>query len=650
MSEYTNSPSPRKQGYVAGFSSFSQQTLMSMIDDVGLKMSAPELYRLSYLYRKELRRDAYLDELYMFDRLLGERRLLDSTIPSVDFNSDELAETFADMRAKAAAFNTRAAITLEDMFSLATDYLRRSGKRTSLDSTAAPAMLSSGRFADIELMLHGCKPAVHTDYAALGLPKDMAPPDEDAPDAAVPGAGRYTSAPRAVTPKKAPGITAAPPAGSLLVLVYPWGRISADDLHRLMSEVLSGDDGQNVLDGGILTSGGIIHWLESRGGAYIDLSTLSPIRDQVGISGLELLAHPLDGAVIAVLSADSANSFMAEAYKRRLWTSIIGCTASDNKLSVNCGPVTLSYPLTFLRQLTPIDDVCADLSASTACPGADTVREVTSTREGSYTLVSHRLTANETAHICFGDVRNAILSAVSECVASGSDFTDVCLSLDIAVASHGADDLRTRAEILEILLGAYRAQIKYCIPDIGSHIRLTDGEKSVTVCAASRRPDSEQSAQKLLGVKKRGGATAQKQPNIPQKISRTGSKVYLLAPALTGGGQVDYEDLRCMWRYVAQLAREGVILSAMAVTPDGVERSLLEMLPSELCILPSCDLAASDMSYIPGAILIEAADLAQRMNTNGEEKAKSKGKHRGTPPSALSQPQGKAIGTVIQRT
>lgn len=576
MNEIINTPPSRKQGRITGFSAYTDKMLTGMKADVGLCMSLQELRMLRNLYRNPLRRDAYLDELYMFDRLLAARRLTGTAIDEVYINSDGVAAAYADLQTKFAAVRSKnATATLGSLASVTHDYLHRVGRLTSPGQDCA---LCAGELADIELMLRGYNVTARTDSAALGVRKA--------------------------------GATAAP-AGSLLVLIYPWGGLSAGEFRGKMAQVMSSEAAEKVLDGGVLGAEGLIGWLGSRGGAYIDLSTMSPIFGQLGVSGLELLTQPLTGAALAVIAAENVNEFMATVYSLKLWTGIIGCTASDMKLKVNCGPTTLSYPVAVLNNVMPLGRTIADLSAATDDKTSDSIAHShTSLRTDAHAFAVHSVEDRTGAGISFRDAHDAVIRTIADCVAGGADFTDVCLSFETAVGT--LPDINVTGDIstaLGCLLGAYRAQIEYLVPDSNSRIRLTDGAPCFTVSAAAKPGTGRHTAPpKLLGKSKpEPSQMATNKPHIiPNAVQSPGGTVYLLTPATDAAGRVDYEDMRRMWQYAAHKAAEGAIVAAAAVTHAGVTATLQAMLPDGLSVSLAANLSAADLEnlgHVPGSIL-----------------------------------------------
>lgn len=556
MSEITNTPLPRKRGKVVDFRGYTDQMLLGMKEDVGLELLLPELRAIRELYRRTLRRDAYLDELYMLDRLVAARRLTRTPINELFTDSAFIADTYADMQRKLSSLRRDAQTTCGSLIALPSRYLARAGKTTSLTGRAT---LMSGELSDIELWLRGLRTVAYTGSAALGRRAADAPQDISAP------------------------------AGSLLVLVYPWGGIGRAQFGDALRGALAAPELQSVfpfaLDGGQLDDGGIIEWLCSRGsGAYIDLATLSPIVGQVGVSGQELLAHPLNGAIIAALPADRVNEFMAAVYAKRLWTGIIGSLSSDGKISVNCGPITLSYPISALRQPAPgearaITVACAeaDLGTSPLCRA----------RTETDILVSqqlHGVASPWAAHA-------AAMRAIADCVAGGADFTDVALSFKIS--AHPSPD--GMSSVLGLLAAVYRVQLEYCCPDMGSSLTGTAAEPSLIVAAAAMLPE------KPVRTGKASAAPARPAQTVPARIAAPGDLLYLLEPLRTEDGLTDHEDARRMWQYVSHMTSRGEVTAAIAIGADGVDAAMRTLLDDSLTLSP---MASIPSSATPGALLI----------------------------------------------
>lgn len=584
MSENNITPSMRKHGTVTGFATYSDILLLSMKNDVGLDMPLSALRSIRDYYRSKLRRDITLDELYMLDRLLSARELTRAPLNELFTDSDAIAASYADLQSKAAATRPKGAeSTLDSMSAVTRDYLHRVGKKTSFGDSA---LICIGDLCASELMMRGFSVTTRLKNAALGIRGRTE---------------RYKA-----------------PAGSLLVLVYPWGRITPTEFGDALESVMLSQAGAYVLDGSQLDDEGIIGWLTQRNsGAYVDTTTLSPIADQIDggageLTRPELMVHSLDGAVLAVLPASGVNEFMRQAYEKRLWSSIVGSLTSDSKLSVNYGPVTISYPIEFLKAPAPITPRSASLSDSTAHAteqksGADNAAPIDTAvevaREFPYIMAAYSSDIEGSAYQISHD---NVLCAIADCIAGGADFTDVCLTFRTEV-TEAANSLSTA---LSSLIGAYRAQIEYCIPDMNSKSTLTSDKSNFTVVAAAKLPESESEPTNQTcnrhSNKKKLPVSVRTHTNIPAVTQKTGSAIYLLEPATLPDGGVDYEDLRHMWQYVTHLAATGIVISARAVSANGVGHTINAMLPSgkRLCVADGTEDATLG-NHVPGAIIVE---------------------------------------------
>ncbi len=154
------------------------------------------------------------------------------------------------------------------------------------------------------------------------------------------------------------------------------------------------------------------------------------------------------------------------------------------------------------------------------------------------------------------------LSALSACIARGADFADVRLAAKAPLTATPG----VQAELgkcLAGLLGLYRAVTELSLG--GFTVSLDDKADAVTVYAAT--------------------PTGSAFPQSPQLSSN--SKIYLLEP-LYRGDMPDFGDLVKMYGYIGALRRDGILLSARAVTGDVIpaleemsENGLIEYLRRE---------------------------------------------------------------------
>ena len=137
---------------------------------------------------------------------------------------------------------------------------------------------------------------------------------------------------------------------------------------------------------------------------------------------------------------------------------------------------------------------------------------------------------------------------------------------------------------LACLLGAYRAQIEYYIPNV-----------KTTFTHSAGAPTFKAYAMSPLTLSK---------PHKYSAADHNASAVYLLRPNIEPNGLINFEQLRKMWDYVTTLVQSGDILYAAAVSPNGVNATI-NALTENTSTLTRSDNCTDELlsSIAPGGIL-----------------------------------------------
>jgi phosphoribosylformylglycinamidine synthase len=184
---------------------------------------------------------------------------------------------------------------------------------------------------------------------------------------------------------------------------------------------------------------------------------------------------------------------------------------------------------------------------------------------------------------------DVVLAAAAQCVAGGAEFNDIALSFSAEIPGISGErdiiDPQLGGDALSLILGAYRAQIEYCLPDAGSVYTYSGKRYGFTVSAAARLNGNP----------------------VPMHFILPGNGVYLLAPAYSPDGLPNFEDLRRMWRYVSSLCRDGRVASAFAVGSGGAAETIRTMSGGDIDFLPAGNIS-DDVLYspAPGGIIVES--------------------------------------------
>lgn len=514
----------RKHGTVTDFSRFTPAMLNSMKHDVGLAMSAEQLEELRAYYSKTARRDPTLDELYLLDRLLTLRGHVTSPIARLSTNSDTIADTYADLMSKRKAIGiASSAPSLQELQMIPSHYMEMVGKEAT---SSANYIFAIGGSAKIELLLNGCTDILSTRDAAIGKI-----------------GRRYKYTP-----------------GSLLTLLPRTPDLTEDQFYDNISSLMTGPAATYIDAGAIIDELGLIGEICKFGtGAFIDATAL-PIRQPCSP---EALCDACHGWVLAVITHAGFTEFSGRAKALSIPCVVIGSLASGNKLAIKHEKMNgAAWDMNFISSLAPTRQVWLQPQLSNESKPADSFAQFAF--DDYMLLATHTAALDSNAYLTS---MATVLKAISECIAHGADYSDVCISVKISLPCAMMDTA------LEALLGAYRAQIEYYVPDRDSSVVFNNTSiPTITVAAMAKRPQ-----------------TNHDETNEIEKY------LYLLSPRANENGLPVFEELRRMWSYVTAAVRRGDVIAATALCSDKIETDTNRLLGDCAVLDKSC--AESDVTY-----------------------------------------------------
>lgn len=542
--------SERKHGIVTNFAGFPGSLLLSMKNDVGLEMTVGFLEQLQQHYRNVEHRDPSLDELYFIDRMLTLAGAAGCAVNELLTDSPAVAETYADMMSKYNASSRDSRVPLiGQLAGTAGRYLERIGKKTSLNGKAA---IAAGAYSSPQIALSGHTPICRTQNGAAGI-------------------AFRTQAVSA-------------PAGSILVIISRWGATTDSEFYDSAANLLTSREGRAVIAGRVVGQRGIASAVCAFcKGAFVDLSVLPGISRPYELTELCDAAH---GAIIAALPADAVNALLRAAYEKKMYSAVLGNVTSDSRLTVRHEYYTpVSLEMNFIRGLSHREDgqaIIRDQYRGTPSAGS-VANQRDCNADARLSMASAR--SADVSDPFFASL-DATLTAIAGCVAGGASYDDIGISFDMELPCSSSAPA-SRGDALALVLGAYRAQIEFCIPDKNSRLSLSDDDRFRFTAAAAALTD-------------------EKARMVPASFTAAGSLVYILTPLIASDGMPDFEDLRRLWSYVNALCRDGTVLSAFAIGSDGAAAAIDAMCNSAVVFSKSADCPDVLLGKpAPGGIVIE---------------------------------------------
>ncbi|MBQ8577652.1 MAG: phosphoribosylformylglycinamidine synthase subunit PurQ [Clostridia bacterium] len=160
----------------------------------------------------------------------------------------------------------------------------------------------------------------------------------------------------------------------------------------------------------------------------------------------------------------------------------------------------------------------------------------------------------------------AVLTAICRLAAAGVALRDMTLSLQEYFPTTGDDPVRFGVPFAA-MLGAFRAQMDYEVAAVG-------GKDSMNGTRVTKDGEQYDVPPTVIAF---GAATAEQEDLITPEFKKAGSRVYLLAPVYGENRLPDPAEEKNLLTYLHTLARDGKILSCMAVTSGGVAAAVAQM-------------------------------------------------------------------------
>ena len=567
------------QGKIKGFAGYPPQWMEQMKKDLKLSMSAQQLLLCASYYRAYEKRDPFIAEMQMIDRLIAEQAFSPSWFAPSELltNHSFAAQTFADLMEKrrVLAPNATAPCTLSEAFCTADAYLTRAGKKRQLPHcTVLLEETKKGR--DQKAEGHTVSVSESSDLLRL-LPVQK-------------------------TPKE---------IGDLFVLLLPFANARKTDVGAELAELLRDSaiasavkEVKPVQKGGLLTT-----LLTLANSLWIEPARLATVGEPIPLS---MLSGMFEDELLIRISQNQYHEFYKAAKTHNLRAAAFASVTSDSKYSfAQEKALWFSVESNFLRSLILVRGIKAQLPneqkeadatirhipilAPTHHTGDPTTLpfdapEVIKVEEPGIAVAA---AACKPQADFFHNALDTLLAPVLSLALSGCDYSNQRLSIALQLPTdHTSPDIA--GESVSAILGLYRGQTELAIPTAASSISASDRltHPEWTVYAIS--PDADP---------------------CPITYVCEGNRVYCLAPETDENGIPIFESLRGLLDFVADLRRQGILQSARVLCREAVTDAIREMSRGVLC----CRITG-DALFVEGAL-----PLAVMIETNVPIRAKQVG-------------------------
>ncbi len=550
---------------IRNFSNIGLPQAEKLREQLTLSMPAEMLRFCGSYYKNQAKRDPFVDEIQMLDKLVAFREKNGSFAALTELLTNDafVAQTYADLLKKRKQLypNLSRPCTLGEAANVATEYIRRA-RGESPQTRFVPS---------IENVRDGI---TYPDKACISAPNS---------------AYRLHLLPIANTELN---------EGDTFILLSPAENDTSTAFRRKSAALLHDKAFIQYVKGfSTVGHGGIIcELLRITDGALIHLSTLSPIGTSVpvtalceGFAGCRILrVAPHHWHLVTTLAARGGVRAIPFASVKKDPQFVF---ARDRQSS-------FALDAHFLRTLNRYHGACAkltnesDLTPDTVSFGgigggkcAYLAPEVT-TQIGETVSIDSTTCAAASATPEYAPYKTAlwsVLAPVASLCTRGTQFADQSLSIALEIPEDLTDHTKI-GKCMSTILGFYRAQTELGLAVAGGvSIRtakdLTNPSISVWV-------------------------TAQNTQKMASTFTKTGSFVYAVSPLLDKNGIPDFSALRQMLRQISKLANEGKILAARTLVGEAITDGIRKMSHTHTCVLSNKSVAAQ--GKLPLCILIES--------------------------------------------
>lgn len=531
-----------------------------------LTMSEEKLASVAEHFRAVERRDPTVDELRFLDQLSkkANREYSSYTMTRLLTNDPFVAQTFADMMQKRSALSYEALppATASELLSVATAYLKRSGK--------------SSRLPHHTLILENRSSVGRIPASSVGC-----------------GISPSAHQLRILTGKQNLHI---PETGDSLVLFLPKEGKSITDYRKRIGNFLNSYE-QNapwryfgtILEGGLLSS---VLQLKNIG-IWLDISRLP----HQGEDSLSYLTEAYAGCHFAILPHDTAKDVLDNASDYGIRTVIPATVMQEARLTLVRGGVEIfSMKCDFVRKFLHSQSITARL-----CDEAErTLQSIrhtpTSSAACSYLQrnnptapyecmkLQSTLCATAFCNPTYSFYRHALYTAlcpILSLAAKGLSYDSQRLAIGILTPASADDCEKAFGELLSLLLGIYRTQAELGIP--AAAVTL-DTDRSIS---------HPQTTVYSVAEGKEGA----------EVFSAVGNSVYCFTPSQDANGLPDFASVRTLLQELCQRAQGCSIVSARILCNESITDGLKKMSHDGLYCHIDGKLAAE--GALPLAVLIE---------------------------------------------
>ncbi len=541
------------------FGRYKEEQLMQLKERLALQMTPSVLSLCASYYQSTEKRDPSVEELKTLDRLSSLSLGVESTLLTELFTNDGFcAETYADMMRKRREMltDTDTPISVGEAMNLATAYLKRIGKNSTLD--------------DREISLNYSCALTERAVGISGSPISLA--------------------------VNATDDTSVIHEGDVFILMHrknmPFWKYDSL-LDPLFSSREFCESAKAVLT---VPREGLLPMLTRRfDGVCYHLRALAP---SIHSETIEQLIGKFSGYRVLVTAREKAERVASVARRMGFQPILFAAATKEPRTSfLYSENKTISYETSFLRAITSKQQMTAKLPTETV----DTIGKISHDAIGLHSCryldaapSSQRVllqdgvsVASARGELDVSPYRTALqtaLTAILSNAAAGGSVADEKIAFSLRTPSINTDENQL-GQLLSAILGIYRLQCELAIPAAASEILIDDTLSAPELCVFSLSP--------ML--------------TVPCGFSQFGNNLYCVSPITDENGLPNFDALRQMMRELEEFCKQALIKSARVLCNERITDTVQEMETDSLTFHLT-DGAALAGAEIPFAILLESKE------------------------------------------
>ncbi len=554
----------QNMGKVIGFSTYTPEQVEKMRKALQLSLSHEQLRYCASYYQGNAKRDPFIDELRMLDRIANHASVPMLATAPIELVTEDaaLAQTYADLMSKRRTLypTKRTPCAFGEIFTILNEALRRAGK-VPLTKNAVTLWST----ADQQVLSNEATPSICSPNGRFRLTEHTV---------------LHTDAAK----------------NDFWAILLPFGARSHAEKKDADARLIKDCAGYIKQTVTVQSAGLMEVLLQVADGLWIDLSYLSQAGEEVPLS---VMTDFYEGHHLIRMSGENVNRAMQAAKELSLRIQPFAMVMSDSRfVFANKKEELFSLETAFLRSLPRLRTVSLTLADGGGVTPSPIAHAPLSAAVCAYLSHSDEVVSEDVLQIegtlhatasasadagVFGTAMRTVLAPLLSLAASGCDLNTKRLSACIELPQEITDE-KAVGEAFSLALGVYRVLAELALPLCATRVVCSQAAKKAELTVF---------------------ASADGEDTVPSRFTGDGNRIYCIAPDTRRDGTYDIKSFRNLQSYLCDLRKKGVLVSARVLCGEPVTEGLALMSTSKTAYRITRQSIAAEEA-LPLAILIEA--------------------------------------------